>query len=215
MNQRQDVKAAILDQASRICPVWNREHQQGGAIIPFQKTQWLFPIAVTLHSAEEAFSMPKWVAVHSSQLPLRPGAARIWSGLLVLTLAAFAVTYLSARKGKGSLWTYLLFGYAVAMLVNPTSYPGNLGLRRIHSRYSHRDLDQPPDHEHSRIPSSTRAVGVGDEGNRVRSAGSARDRRRDFGPVRTSLIWGEVSIPLFILDWCCPESIGEVAAYKH
>ena len=91
---------------------------RGGAIIPFQKTQWLFPIAVTLHSAEEAFSMPKWVAVHSSQLPVHPGAARIWRGLLLLTLAAFAVTSLSARKGKGSLWAYLLFGYAVAMLVN-------------------------------------------------------------------------------------------------
>ena len=62
--------------------------------------------------------MPKWVAVHSRQLPVQPGATRIWSGLLLLTLAAFAVTYLSARKGKGSSWAYLLFGYAAAMLVN-------------------------------------------------------------------------------------------------
>jgi VanZ family protein len=86
--------------------------------MPFQKTQWLFPIAVSLHSSEEAVCMPKWVAVHSRQLPIHPGATKIWFGLLLLTLAAFAVTYLSARKGKRSVWAYLLFGYAAAMLVN-------------------------------------------------------------------------------------------------
>jgi hypothetical protein len=86
--------------------------------VGFRKTQWLFPIAVTLHNSEEALSMPKWVAAHSRPLPVHPGATKIWFGLLLLTLAAFAVTYLSARKGKGSLWAYLLFGYAVAMLVN-------------------------------------------------------------------------------------------------
>ena len=80
--------------------------------------QWLFPIAVTLHNSEEAIYMPKWIALHTKQLPVHPGAARIWFGLLLLTLAAFAVTYLSAQKGKGSVWTYLLFGYAVAMLAN-------------------------------------------------------------------------------------------------
>ncbi len=84
----------------------------------FRKTQWLFLIAVTLHNSEEAFSMPKWVAVHYRQLPVHPGATKIWVGVLLLTLTAFAVTSLSARKGKGSLWAYLLFGYAVAMLVN-------------------------------------------------------------------------------------------------
>jgi hypothetical protein len=71
-----------------------------------------------LHNAEEAFTMPNWVVVHSRQLPVHPGAARIWSGLLLLTLAAFAVTDRSAHKGKGSFWAYLLFGYAVAMLAN-------------------------------------------------------------------------------------------------
>jgi hypothetical protein len=80
--------------------------------------QWLFPIAVTLHNSEEAVCMPKWIAVHSKRLPVSPAATRIWFGLLLLTLAAFAVTYLSAQKGKRSMWTYLLFGYAVAMLVN-------------------------------------------------------------------------------------------------
>jgi Protein of unknown function with HXXEE motif len=80
--------------------------------------QWIFPFAVTLHSFEEAVFLPNWVAAHSRRLPLHPGPIRIWLGLLLLTLAAYAVTYLSARKGRGSVWTYLLFGYAVAMLAN-------------------------------------------------------------------------------------------------
>ena len=86
--------------------------------MPFRKMQWLFPIAATLHNCEEALWMPKWVSAHSRQLPMRPGAVKIWIGLLLLTLAAFAVTYLSAQKGKQSVWSYLLFGYAAAMLAN-------------------------------------------------------------------------------------------------
>ena len=84
----------------------------------FQKLQWLFPIAVTMHNSEEAVFMPRWVSAHSRHLPLNPGAAKIWFGLLLLTLAAFAVTYLSTQKGKRSVWAYLLFGYVAAMLVN-------------------------------------------------------------------------------------------------
>lgn len=82
-----------------------------------QKLQWLFPIAVTLHNSEEAVFMPKWVSAHR-QIPFHPGATKIWLGLLILTLAAFAVTYLSAHHGKGSFWAYLQFGYVAAMLVN-------------------------------------------------------------------------------------------------
>ncbi len=58
----------------------------------FEKLQWLFPLAVTLHNAEEALSMPKWVSAHSSQLPLHPVAAKMWAGWLVFTGAAFVVT---------------------------------------------------------------------------------------------------------------------------
>jgi hypothetical protein len=84
----------------------------------FQKLQWLFPIAVTLHSLEEAFRLPDWLSNHTRQLPIQPGRTKIWFGLALLTLAAFTVTYLSSRKGKQSLWAYLLFGYVTAMLVN-------------------------------------------------------------------------------------------------
>jgi len=38
--------------------------------------------------------------------------------VLVLTIAAFGLTYLSSRKGKQSVWSYLLLGYIIAMLVN-------------------------------------------------------------------------------------------------
>jgi hypothetical protein len=85
----------------------------------FQKLQWLFPIAVVLHNPEEAISIPAWASAHASQLPLQPpGAIRIRVALLVLTLAAFAVTCLSRRHGRQSLWAYLTFGYIVAMLLN-------------------------------------------------------------------------------------------------
>jgi hypothetical protein len=85
----------------------------------FGKLQWLFPIAVTLHNAEEAIWMPRWAAGHAMQLPVRPpGAEEIWVALVVFTVAAFAVTYLSARRGPESIWAYLTFGYIVTMLAN-------------------------------------------------------------------------------------------------
>jgi len=85
----------------------------------FRKLQWLLPIAVTLHNAEEAIWMPRWSAGHAMQLPVRPpGAAEIWAALVVFTAAAIAVTYLSARHGPESIWAYLTFGYIVAMLAN-------------------------------------------------------------------------------------------------
>lgn len=86
--------------------------------MPFRKVQWLFPIAVGLHNSEEALSMPQWVRAHGSQIPAHPGAATIWTGLLLLTFLAFAVTSRSTKSGPQSVWTYLFFGYVVAMLAN-------------------------------------------------------------------------------------------------
>jgi len=85
----------------------------------FRNLQWLFPIAVTLHNAEEAIWMPGWDRGHLEDiLGRQPEAAEIRAALVVLTLAAFAVTYLSARRGPGSIWAYLTFGYIIAMLAN-------------------------------------------------------------------------------------------------
>lgn len=85
----------------------------------FKNLQWLFPIAVTLHNGEEAIWMPGWSSAHAAQLPLHPpGALEIRWALIALTVAAFVVTYLSARKGPQSVWAYLLFGSIVTMLAN-------------------------------------------------------------------------------------------------
>jgi len=85
----------------------------------FEKLQWLFPIAVTLHNGEEAIWMPRWDVQHAAQLPLHPpGALKIRIALLLFTAAAFAITALSQRKGKESIWAYLLFGSIVTLLVN-------------------------------------------------------------------------------------------------
>ncbi len=85
----------------------------------FQRLQWLFPIAVALHNAEEAIWMPGWTARHAAQLPVHPPpAGELRVALLVLTVLALAVTALSAKKGARSLWAYLTFGYIVAMWVN-------------------------------------------------------------------------------------------------
>jgi hypothetical protein len=84
----------------------------------FRKALWMFPIAATLHNAEEALYMPAWVSAHSQQLPVHPSALTIRIGLLVVTLAAWVVSCLSRRKGEQTIWAYLLFGGAVAMLAN-------------------------------------------------------------------------------------------------
>lgn len=63
--------------------------------------------------------MPGWDVKHASQLPVHlPEAAQIRLALLVLTLAALVLTILSTRRGPESLWTYLTFGYVIAMLIN-------------------------------------------------------------------------------------------------
>jgi len=85
----------------------------------FERLLWLFPIALTLHNAEEAIWMPSWQVRHAGQLPIHPpGAVQIRVLLVLLTVAAYAVTWLSVRRGPGSVWVYLTFGYIVAVLVN-------------------------------------------------------------------------------------------------
>lgn len=83
----------------------------------FQNLLWLFPIVVTLHNTEEAIWLPGWskraVLWHS---PVTPGSFRIAAA--VLTVLAFAVTWLSAISGKQTVWTYLAFGYMAAVLAN-------------------------------------------------------------------------------------------------
>ena len=89
-----------------------------GVAMSFQKLQWLFPLAVTLHNSEEAVWFPAWWIRHAQEVPVQPNPVAFRFALAGLTVAAFVVTYLSARKGKESVWAYLTFGYIVAMLAN-------------------------------------------------------------------------------------------------
>src|SRR5580765_4312239 len=86
----------------------------------FRKLQWLFPIAVTLHISEEAIWLPAWhVRRRLADVVGRPmGVGEIRVGLFVFTVAAFALTFLSTRRGPRSVWAYLTFGYILAMLAN-------------------------------------------------------------------------------------------------
>jgi hypothetical protein len=83
----------------------------------FGNLQWLFPIVVTLHNAEEAIWLPGWskraVLWHS---PVSPGSFRF--SVAVLTVLAFVITWLSAELGKQTVWTYLAFGCMVVTLAN-------------------------------------------------------------------------------------------------
>ena len=85
----------------------------------FQSLLWFFPIVITLHNAEEAIWFPDWTRRAGRwwwHTPVAPGVFRF--AVVVFTILAFAVTWLSARSGKQTVWTYLVFGYMVGVLAN-------------------------------------------------------------------------------------------------
>ena len=83
----------------------------------FRGLEWLFPIVVTLHNAEEAIWLPGWRKRDGHWHPsVTPGAFRFAAA--VLTILAFAVTCLSVQSGKQTAWTYLAFGCISATLIN-------------------------------------------------------------------------------------------------
>jgi hypothetical protein len=83
----------------------------------FRGLEWLFPVVITLHNAEEAIGLPDWWKRGGHWHPsVSPGAFRF--AVTVLTLLAFAVTWLSVESGKQTAWTYLAFGCIAATLVN-------------------------------------------------------------------------------------------------
>lgn len=92
--------------------------RKGLVAMSFQKLQWLFPIAVTLHNSEEAIWLPAWLARHAHLVPVQPNPTLFRLAAALLAVAAFVITYLSGRKGRETVWAYLLFGYIVAMLAN-------------------------------------------------------------------------------------------------
>jgi len=83
----------------------------------FQSLEWLFPLVITLHNAEEAIWLPNWTK-RTERWPVRvtPGAFRF--AVAVVTMLVYALTWLSAVTGKQSVWTYLAFGSMAFMLAN-------------------------------------------------------------------------------------------------
>ena len=83
----------------------------------FIEWQWLFPFAVTLHNLEEAIWLPAWLK-HAGKWHRAVSPPAFHFAAAVLTVWAFVVTVWSAKAGPESMGTYLLAGYALAMLLN-------------------------------------------------------------------------------------------------
>jgi hypothetical protein len=83
----------------------------------FQNLLWLFPVAITLHNAEEAIWFPAWTQQPGRWFaPVAPGVFRF--AVVVLTILAYLIAWLSAVSGKQTVWTYLAFGCMVVTLAN-------------------------------------------------------------------------------------------------
>jgi len=83
----------------------------------FRALEWLFPIVVTLHNSEEAIWLPDWWK--RAGLLRAPVAPRVFRfAVAVVTILAYAITWLSVRAGQQSVWTYLVFGCIAATLLN-------------------------------------------------------------------------------------------------
>ena len=83
----------------------------------FAALQWLFPVVITLHNLEEALWLPGWAnRTGFWRTPTSPRTFRFV--LAVLTALVLAVTWLSAKSGAQTFWTYLMFGCVVATLAN-------------------------------------------------------------------------------------------------
>lgn len=83
----------------------------------FVLLSWLFALAVTLHNLEEALFLPTW-SRSAGRWHHPVGAPEFRFAVAVLTLFAYAAAYLAAIGGKESVGSYLLAGYALAMLLN-------------------------------------------------------------------------------------------------
>ena len=94
-----------------------RKECADNAKVRFATLQWLFPVVIALHNLEEALWLPAWAnRTGFWRNPVSPRTFRLV--VAVLTALALAVTWLSARSGAQTFWTYLMFGYVVAVLAN-------------------------------------------------------------------------------------------------
>ena len=83
----------------------------------FASLQWIFPVVIALHNLEEALWLPAWAnRTGFWRAPVSPRTFRFV--VAVLTAIVSAITWLSARSGAQTFWTYLMFGCVIATLAN-------------------------------------------------------------------------------------------------
>lgn len=84
----------------------------------FRRLQWLFPVVVTLHNLEEGLTYGDFLKQHSRELPWALEPTTFAFAAVVLTIAAWGLTFLSWQRGAESVPAYCLFGFTGAMLAN-------------------------------------------------------------------------------------------------
>ena len=89
----------------------------------FGNLQWLFPIVVTLHNAEEAIWFPDWTKRAGRwHAPVAPGVFRF--AVAVFTVLAFGVTWLSAISGMVGVLANVLIPHVAVSVVTRRYMPG-------------------------------------------------------------------------------------------
>lgn len=83
----------------------------------FVLLSWLFALAITVHNVEEGWLLPAWSrSAGRWHQPVGRGEFRF--AVVILTVLAYLAVGLSVSGGKANVGTYLLAGYALAMLLN-------------------------------------------------------------------------------------------------
>jgi hypothetical protein len=83
----------------------------------FETLQWLFPLAITIHNLEEAVWLPGW-SKYAGKFHHPVGKVEFRFAVVILTILAWIITYLSSTGGRESIGVYLLCAYCLAMLIN-------------------------------------------------------------------------------------------------
>jgi hypothetical protein len=79
---------------------------------------WLFfPIAITLHNAEEAVWLPKW-SQHAKGFHKPVESNEFLFAVLVVTILAYLSTFLAIAFPSVWLWKQIFFGFLGAMILN-------------------------------------------------------------------------------------------------
>jgi hypothetical protein len=81
----------------------------------FQRALWLFPLTATLHNLEEAIWLPSWSA-HAGRFQFPVTASAFRFAIVVLTVLAYSLTYLAARRG--GRWLDVTACFWLATLIN-------------------------------------------------------------------------------------------------